>query len=220
MRNLLRFTCPYSHLSHQVEYSVKELIAVRLGYTHSNTHFSNKCRCSLFVKAVRESSLHNSDAGMYPYKVNVQHFGIGQQLRRCFFRNTHLRNFSQEYIACVDVDTYIRTLYIVHNSGGNMLSHRTGFRAGKNHIHIKLEYRHLSLYRIHSERIHRRIYINYTAEQMPVFAEFSYQLIANVLPLQLIAVNTCNYTYTLFVACKVVRLKMILFYHHPLIHRE
>ena len=157
---------------------------------------------------------------MYPYKVNVQHFGIGQQLRRCFFRNTHLRNFSQEYIACVDVDTYIRTLYIVHNSGGNMLSHRTGFRAGKNHIHIKLEYRHLSLYRIHSERIHRRIYINYTAEQMPVFAEFSYQLIANVLPLQLIAVNTCNYTYTLFVACKVVRLKMILFYHHPLIHRE
>ena len=46
------------------------------------------------------------------------------------------------------------------------------------------------------------------------------QLIANVLPLQLIAVNTCNYTYTLFAACKVVRLKMILFYHHPLIHRE
>ena len=55
---------------------------------------------------------------------------------------------------------------------------------------------------------------------MSVLTKPSYKFIANILPFQLVTVYTGNYADTFLFTGKVIRFKMILFYSHPLVHRE
>ena len=136
-----------------------------------------------------EGRLQYGCRGVHPDEITVDHFGVGHQCFRVQFVDAYLRRFTKENVGGVNVHAHIRTEHILEHLRGDKFRGRGILRAGENAVHIQIEHRNAARDCVHAERIERGIDIDNAAQQMLVFVDPAHQLIAYILPLQLVAVR-------------------------------
>ena len=92
-----------------------------------------------------------------------------------------------------------------YNISCHIFCHIPIFVARKQSVHIQIKGWNSSCDGINSQRIHRRININDSSKVILLFINPSYHLIAHILSLKFISMNSCYYTDTLWFFYMVIR---------------
>ena len=195
-------TGPDPHMPHQCQNAFHQLVAVVFGNPHSHAHFHHKGRCTDAVEGIGQRGFQHGGSSVNPDKVHIQLSGIGHQRIPGQCVNPHLRDLPQENIAGMDVDHHVAAGQVLHNSGGDIFRHGAVLLTGENPVHIQIKGRDAPGNGVDAQRIQRRIHIHDPRQMLRVLPNPTLELIAHILPLQLIPMGAGHNADPLFTAPK------------------
>ena len=190
---------------------MQELVAILKVNALSDAHFNHQRRHVLRDERLRERAVTDSSGFVYPHHIGIEQLCVFYKIVSIFGTNAHLRYLADKNVAGVYVNAHIRAFDVFDELFCDIFGDRADIRPREHTVHIQSRHRERSRYRLHAERIYRRIYFDRACKVRHICSDLLHELIADILPFKLVAVNTRDYRDTLSVF-RVHAAEGILFY--------
>ena len=203
-----------------MEDAAEQLVAKGTRDTHAHAHLHHERRHAAGVECVRQRALQHGRARMHPDEVAVELARIGEQRARRRLRDAHLWNLPKEDVAGVHVDAHVAAPDVADDAVGGVFRHGAVLAAGEDAVHVQIEARHAARDGVDAQRVERRIDVHDAAQQLWLLADAPRQLVADILPLELVAVRARDDAQAAKALHRALRRQAQLLNAHLLIHRE
>ena len=195
-------------------------MAVFLRNTHAYTHFHNQGGGIAAVKAVCQGGFQNGACPVNPDEVYIQLLCQGKKGVFMNFVDAHLRNFCEENVAGMDVDTQVGVSEVIHDFRCQIFIHTAIAVTGEQAVHIHVEGRNPACDGVDAKWIHGGINVHDAVEMLLLFVDSTNQLEADKLTFQFITVNTRDNGNAFFIACEGIWSDSVFLYFEYFVNRQ